>query len=117
MYRDPQNIGLLCLWLLIHLANLFAIYPPVPVGISVELVLSTLNTLMVVYFSSILCVNTEKELRFLSLAILISVIFYTYWANMSYLTGEMWARTTTGRLTGPPGSMYQDENGFALLFV
>ncbi|MBC8386334.1 MAG: O-antigen ligase family protein [Gammaproteobacteria bacterium] len=113
-----QNRLVFSLWLIIHLANFFAPIDEIIVAsIPVSVVLSTLNSLVIVYFASQLLITTKHQLQWMFYAILGTGLYFTYWSNKVYLTGEMWAYSFNGRLGGPFGSIYQDENSLALIFV
>ncbi len=115
--RHRQNYSLMIIWGMIHVSNMLTPFPNFSAGIPVTSVLSTLNTVMILYFVSQFLFTTQKQLTYLFYALLATGIYYVYWANRSYLTGEMWLYSTTGRLRGPMGSIYEDENAFALIFV
>lgn len=72
-----------------------------------------------IYFISCLEINSLKKLRYLSIIIVISTVYLTYWANFQYIS-QNWAQFDFGRLTGPAsgygGSIYQDSNVFAVIF-
>lgn len=72
------------------------------------------------YFISVLLINDIKKLYYLSLIIIVTTLFYIYWSNMQYVSGN-WTQFNMGRLMGPTsvdgGGIYSDENNFAMLFV
>ncbi|WOJ98280.1 O-antigen ligase family protein [Congregibacter brevis] len=70
---------------------------------------------MLFYFPLVLLIDDKKKFKSLCLVLVGTCIYYTYWANERYLSGEMWAYTLNGRLRGP--GVYRDENAFAVMFV
>jgi hypothetical protein len=112
-----QNRLVFSLWLLIHLANFFAPIEETIISIPVSLTLSTLNSLIIVYFSSQLLITSKSQLQWIFYTILAAGYYYTYWSNKAYITGDMWLYSVNGRLGGPIKSIYQDENSFSLVFV
>jgi len=79
-------------------------------------VFSNLNKMFFFYFICVALIDSPKKIALLGCVLIISTLYMTYWANMQYLEGRyFW------RLSGPSdvsgGSLYRDENNFAMLFV
>lgn len=89
-------------------------------GLSPEQLFSITNTIFVIYFFSSLEINSLFKLKYLFLMFSACVIYLIYWANLQYFT-QNWYQFNWGRLMGPisltGGSIYKDENTFAMLFV
>jgi len=81
--------------------------------------LETFNKIMVYYFLSVLLINTRAKLITLISGIAFVTLYYAFWANKVYLTGELWLFGDNGRLGGPGGSnaQYHDENYLAMMFL
>lgn len=80
-------------------------------------ILSTFNKIVFFFFIACLIINTRRKLVGCIYLLAFIVLFYSAWANKVYLTGEFWLFGNNGRLGGPLGSVYFDENYLAMLFV
>lgn len=116
IYKEKQNILLMVLWLWMHLSNWLSPYKGTWASVSPELVLSTLNSIMIMYFVLLPLCNNEKAIKYLCYVFIGCGLYYTYWANNAYLSQE-WYRFVQGRLTGPVGSPYRDANTLSTLIV
>lgn len=115
-----QNLYLAMLWICVLISYYFS-----PYGFNVSetsavnssALMTHLNKVFLFYFIAVLFIDTEKKLYFLCLVLLVTVISFTVWANIQYLSGAM----TGYRLAGPDGgvgdSIYTDENCFAMVLV
>lgn len=81
-----------------------------------EYVLSICNTIFIVYFIADGLISEVGMIKFMTVPMIISAIYLTYWANSQYLSGFWY-----GRLPGPVdifgNGIYKDENSFAMFFV
>ncbi|MBA3009999.1 MAG: hypothetical protein KKF12_17195, partial [Proteobacteria bacterium] len=72
------------------------------------------------YFIATLAINDIEKLKYFTLLFVAVIVYYCYWANKQYFT-DNWSQFAVGRLMGPfgldMGSIYRDENSFAMLFV
>jgi len=70
------------------------------------------------YFIAILLIDDLKKLKYIYLIYFVTTFYYILWANTQYFNSN-WEQFNFGRLMGPrtQGSLYGDENGFAMLFV
>jgi len=84
--------------------------------LSPSVIVDTINKIVLIYFVAILLLDTRFKLVCLLTAIGAVLMYYTFWANKIYVTGEFWRFGDNGRLNGPFG-IYHDENYFAMLFV
>jgi O-antigen ligase len=116
IYKRKQNLVLLIMWIWIHLSHITTSFPGALAYTGPELVLTTLNTIMILYFVSIGILTHESGLKYMSILMAVLVTYYVYWANDQYLSGN-WAQFTQGRLRGPNYSIYRDENVFSTLFM
>lgn len=78
--------------------------------------LDTFNKIVLIYFVSVLLIDTRFKLLVLITAIGGVLLYYTAWANKIYVTGEFWRFGDNGRLNGPLG-LYYDENYMAMIFL
>ncbi len=117
----PQSILMLilCIWvnMSITYSDYLVHYDHVKGQLTQEQIIETFNKIIVFFFIAILLINTRKKLEGLIYLIAIILVYYTYWANKVYLTGEFWLFGDNGRLGGPPKSLYFDENYLAMLYV
>ncbi len=79
-------------------------------------ILMLINNIFILYFTACVCINDEKKLKILASVMAFSTIYLIYWINAQYLFGGLF-----GRIGGPTGqfggTVYQDENAFAMFFV
>jgi len=68
------------------------------------------------YFISLPLIDSEKALKVLALLFAGLILYYVYWSNTQYFDYNM-RQFNQGRLMGPYGSPYRDENKFAMVFV
>jgi len=80
-------------------------------------VLSVFNKTLFFYFIASLLIDSRKKLEWSIYVLAGILLFYAYWANKMYFTGEFWLFGLNGRLGGPVGSNYFDENYLAMLYV
>ncbi|OED38096.1 hypothetical protein AB833_20595 [Chromatiales bacterium (ex Bugula neritina AB1)] len=80
-------------------------------------VIETFNKIMVFYIIASLLIDNRVKLEYCLYALAVVVLYYTFWANKIYLTGEFWRFGDNGRLNGPINSVYFDENYLGMLFV
>jgi O-antigen ligase len=83
---------------------------------SADLVLSNFNIIILMYFISLPLINSEQALKVLALLFAGLILYYVYWSNLQYFDYNM-RQFNQGRLMGPYGSPYRDENKFAMVFV
>ncbi len=119
---NKLNFFMLVLWISVSISHFFGGYNDIYIGLSsytAEL-FYRYNVVFFVYFISIIVIDSKKNVKFLSIVVIVSVIYLTYWANHQYLS-QNWFQFRFGRLMGPfspvGGSIYKDENTFAMLFV
>ncbi|TRX57939.1 O-antigen ligase family protein [Thalassomonas sp. M1454] len=113
----PENKALLTLFIIVQISHYLSPYygTIAPQEIQPDYVLSIFNKIISFFFISILLIDTRDKLKIFTYIVIFSGIYYTYWANAAYLTGDMWLYSDNGRLKGP-GS-YKDENAFSILFI
>jgi probable O-glycosylation ligase (exosortase A-associated) len=111
--KNMQNLYLLIFWILIHLSLVFSQYAytnELESNYRMELI----DKMFIMYFVAILLIDTKKKFHYFITIMLVSVIYYTYWGNNQYFSGQMWGP----RLMGPIyNGNYKDENTFAMFFV
>ncbi len=119
---NHQNLWLAILWLCVAIS--YATGPYVSSfnssGLTPARIFSITNTIFLFYFLASLEMNDIRKLRFLVIVFFLSTAYLIYWANAQYLS-QNWFQFNMGRLMGPMGidggSIYRDENAFAMLFV
>lgn len=115
IYKKRQNLVLLAMWGMMHLAHIFSPFDLYSAGIRAEVVLETLNTIMIMYFVALGLVASEVAIKYMAILIGVLVTYYVYWSNDQYLSWN-WSQFSHGRLMGPKGSIYRDENVFSTIF-
>ena len=121
---NPYSFMMMLLMLLVNLSVDFTSYvayidPTIDkrVTLSNEEVLETFNKTVVFFFIACVIINTRKKLEWCIYVLAFILLYYSYWANKVYLTGEFWLFGDNGRLGGPLNSNYFDENYLAMLYV
>ncbi|NLD36523.1 MAG: hypothetical protein GX654_06610 [Desulfatiglans sp.] len=123
--KSRQNIYLFILLLFVILSYVF---PPYDVDtgkivgyITPETLIDNMLKIILFYYVLILVVDELHKLKYLSLIMVFTGVFYVYWGNNEYLSGNLMLYGNT--LVGPGlrdyemGTVYTDENCFAMLFV
>lgn len=82
-----------------------------------ETILSIFNRSLLMYFIACLLIDTRKKLEWSIYVLAGILLYYSFWANKIYFTGEFWRFGDNGRLGGPLDSNYKDENYLAMLYV
>lgn len=117
----PHSILIMILLVWINLSVGYSEYivhvDPVMGQLTQADILETFNKIIVFYFIAALLIDTRKKLEWLIYTFALIAIYYTYWANKVYLTGEYWLFGDNGRLGGMPKSVYLDENYLAMIYV
>ena len=116
IYKEKQSLYMVLLWLWMHLSHLLTSYRGAPASVPPELVLSTINSIMIMYFVLLPLCRGEVAVKYLCYVFIAAGLYYTYWANSIYLNQE-WYRFINGRLTGPDRSPYSDANVLSTLIV
>lgn len=120
LFYPPAILMLvLCIWvnLSISFSDYVVHYDNVPGQLTQAEIIETFNKIIVFFFIAILLIDTRKKLEGLVYLLALILVYFTYWANKAYLTGEFWLFGDNGRLGGPPQSLYFDENYLAMLYV
>ena len=117
---NAKNLWALLLWVSIIFSYYFGAYRDGSFDPWSEQVFSVGNVIFVFYFCSSIEINRMYKLRFLFFVFIVSVVYLIFWANNQYFS-QNWSGFRAGRLMGPiaidGGSIYNDENTFAMLFV
>jgi len=117
IFSNRQNIALIILFVLLYLSEIFSPYPGYFLSFNDSLILTTMNTIIAIYFLGQMCRPSINELKQMAFILAGIVTYFAYWANMQYISGEMFIFSSNGRLRGPFGSTYWDENGFSVVFI
>lgn len=118
---NRHNFWLAALWLFLTCSYFFGPYVPLysSSGLRPEQIFSITNSIFIFYFCAVLEMDELYKIRYLSIIFVASTIYMIYWANAQYFDYN-WTQFNQGRLMGPKspyGSIYRDENAFAMLFV
>jgi O-antigen ligase len=122
LLTTKQNLFLVILWIFVVVSYFWGSDASISndFGLSAERLLSLTNNMFIFYFCGCLVIKNIKQIRYLAGVFVISTIYLIYWGNFQYFTGN-WSSFNWGRLFGPVsitgGSIYGDENAFAMLFV
>jgi hypothetical protein len=116
VYKHKQSIVLLVMWIMFHLSHQFSPFEFYRAGTTADTVLSTLNTIMIMYFVTLPLITSEIALKYLCILMGILVTYYVYWSNDQYFSWNL-SQFNKGRLMGPIKSIYKDENVFATVFM
>ena len=120
--RNKQNFFMLFLWL-----SLISSYLLNPYGnelfVHEEVFyfdpvkeMTILMKIYLFYFISVFLIDDLKKLKCLVAVFVVTSVYYVYWANYIFLSGQMYSMGY--RLSGPGlAGIYRDENTFAMLFV
>jgi hypothetical protein len=120
VYKQKQNFVLLSMWIIFHLSDIFSPFPIYFAGTRADIVLSAINSIMILYFIGLGLITSplmaEKALKIAAIMFALIVTYYVYWANEHYFSYN-WSQFFQGRLMGPPGSPYRDQNVLATMVV
>lgn len=116
IYNEKQNWIILIIWVWMHLSDLLSPYKGEVVSVAPEIVLGTIDSILIMYFILLPILNNEKGLKYLCYSFIFVGGYYIYWANSAYINQE-WHRFSNNRLTGPFRSPYADENALSALIV
>jgi len=117
--KNTQTFCVLGIWAFLHLSNLLTVYGAYDLPANMippEFIIEIFNTIAIFYILAVLLIDSSQKLNVFAWIIILSAIYLIYWANMIYLTGDMWKHQIDGRLKGP-GGYYSDNNVFAIFFV
>ncbi len=92
-------------------------YNPLPGELTTSEIVEIFNKIIIFYLIAALLIDTRKKLIWLIYGFALILVYYTYWANVMYLSGQYWLFGINGRLGGMPKSVYFDENYLAMLYV
>lgn len=115
VYKYKQNLLLLLFLLILYVSDWLSPYPSY-VGLRADLIQSIVFTILLMYFVSIGLCNNKAALKLQVAIIIITTLYFTYWANSAYLNSE-WNKFFQGRLRGLTGSQYKDGNLMSILYV
>ncbi len=124
--RTPFSLLMFLLVILVNLSMHFTSFSfyidpiedrNIPGKLTNEQVLSVFNKTLFFYFIASLLIDSRKKLEWSIYVLAGMLLFYAYWANKMYFTGEFWLFGINGRLGGPLDSNYFDENYLAMLYV
>lgn len=116
VYKRKQNLVLLIMWCMFHLSDYFSPFYIYKAGVKAEIVLGTLDTIMIMYFVTLGLITSEKAIKYMCILMGILVTYYVYWSNDQYFSWNM-RQFNHDRLMGPRGSIYRDENVFSTIFM
>jgi len=125
--REKENLYIVVLWISLIASYFFSPYgidDRAVYALNPSMLLGMINKLLFFYFIAIILIDNKQKFHYLIIIFLIITVFYVYWGNNKYFSGQMYY---SPRLSGPgpeaaestPHSAgpYTDENNFAMLFV
>lgn len=117
--KNKRILYFAILWFCFIISYFFGSYVDAPSSLRLLSPANTLlliNKIFILFMIACVCIDDEKKLKYLTLVLVVSVVYLIYWANAQYLFHGKY-----GRIGGPTGlhggSIYTDENTFAMLFV
>lgn len=116
IFKETQNYCIVAIWILMHLSHALSPFKSSPVSVPADIVLGTINSIIIMYFVLLPLCESEKALKYLCYTFISVGLYYIYWANNAYLSAE-WYKFIGGRLEGPVGSPYADGNALSTLIV
>lgn len=99
VYREGMVVAIVLLWLIFQLSGLFAPFDDSFAAVKAHVVTGTLNSIVIMFLVIIGLINNEKVLERFAWVIIITGLYYTWWANAAYL-GNEWDKFQGGRLNG-----------------
>ena len=117
--NTPLNKMVALLWTFFAVSFLFGPYVDVINRwrfFDPTVVFETVSKVFLSYFIAAALIDNTKKVKYLSMVLVITFVYMTYWANSQYYVNHVY-----GRLHGPQsitgGGIYYDQNYFAVLFV
>lgn len=117
VYKHRQHLLLLIVWAFFHLSIIFTPFQSYSAFAGSDLVIGTLNTIIIMYFVSLPLLAKAENLKVISFLFIGIFIYYVYWSNEAYFSFDISRFSISNRLYGPWGSSYRDENMFATFFI
>jgi len=116
IYKSRFTIAILLLFALLHIGNITSPFESKALAHAINQVLATLNTIVIMYFTTLALLQKEQHIINLSWALIIAACYYTYWGNIAYIEQD-WSKFYQGRLAGIYRSQYADANLLAVMLV
>ncbi|MDT0582633.1 O-antigen ligase family protein [Brumicola blandensis] len=120
VFKAKQNLALLAIWILFHLSDSLSPFPIYFAGVTSDIVLSALDTIVILYFVGLGLLsnvqNYEKSFKYMCVMFAFITVYYVYWANDMYFS-QRWDMFTNGRLNSPRGTSIGDQNALSVLVV
>ncbi|MDA8962016.1 O-antigen ligase family protein [Congregibacter sp.] len=116
LYKEPIVWSVALLWVIFQLSQFASPYPEYTTGASTKVILNTLDIVVLMFLILVGLLDNRKALFYLVVVLVLATLYYTWWSNYAYLTGD-WSKFSRGRLNGPFQSPYRDGNVFSILFV
>lgn len=117
VYKHRQNVLLLVIWGMFHLSEAFSPFVSYSSLVGADVVLNTLDTIMVMYFITLPLLAKPEHLKVICYLFIGIFTYYVYWSNEAYFNYDINRFSIMNRLMGPLHSPYRDENAFSTLFV
>ncbi len=123
-WKHKEVFCFIALWLWVGLSILAGGLPCQFVGGANVNAYWLITELSKIFLMALICmylIDTPNKVLYLTIVLLVSLIYLIYWGNMQYLTGAIW-RNPLGRLNGPcsfitHSGVYVEENCFGMFFV
>jgi hypothetical protein len=116
IYNNGIFKGILFLLALYYVSDFFSPFQTPGASVSAEQVISIYFTIVLMFFIVLGLLDNEKALTGLVWIIIGVTLYYTYWANDHYFSGN-WSQFHQERLRGPSRSPYADGNALSIVLV
>lgn len=117
---NKESFFILSILILTYTSEAFSPFTIYKSMVSGNIVIDSLTVIVILYFFQLLIIVNSKDnikaLKFHYLIFLFCIVYYVYWSNDRFLSGN-WEYFRNGRLTGPSSGPYFDENALSVLVV
>lgn len=116
IYKTGQFIGVIVIAVIFHLSSLLSPFDNYFSLIGGDLVVDIYTTIAIMYFFVLGIINKPDTIKYFAFIYIGVTLYYTYWANDHYLSGN-WYQFTHGRLRGIDRGPYTDGNVLSILIM
>lgn len=116
VYKSGQFKSVILILVIFYLSNALTPFSTYFSLVSGDLVVETLTTIVIMYTVVLGLIDSEKALKYFGFMYIFVVLYFTYWANDHYFSGN-WTMFEHGRLLGLRRSPYRDGNVMSILLT